>query len=91
MVFSEDALVVRRRVFGRLDQEWRLVVAGEVRVGLAYRGVQVSRGSKDVGTVAVLSVVVASGGSEVAFGTDLIHEERARLAILIDHYFNGVA
>jgi len=27
----------------------------------------------------------------VEFGTDLIHEERARLAILIDHYFNGVA
>jgi hypothetical protein len=91
MVFSEDVLVVRRRIFGRLHQEWRLSVAGEVRVGLAYRGVQVSRGSKDVGTVALLSVVVASGGGEVEFGTDVIHEERARLAILIDHYFNGVA
>jgi len=86
-----DVLVVRRRIFGRLHQEWRLSVAGEVRVGLAYRGVQVSRGSKHVGTVALLSVVVASGGEEVVFGTDLDREERARLAILIDHYFNGVA
>jgi hypothetical protein len=91
LVFSEDVLVVRRRIFGRLHQEWRLSVAGEARVGLAYRGVQVSRGSKDVGTAALLSVVVASGGGEVEFGTDLVHEERARLAILIDHYFNSVA
>jgi len=91
LVFSEDVLVVRRRIFGRLHKEWRLSVAGEVRVGLAYRGVQASRGSKNVGTVGLLSVVVASGGEEVEFGTDLIHEERARLAILIDHYFNGVA
>jgi len=90
LVFGEEALLVQRRVFGWLDQAWRLPVAREVRVGLAYRGVQASRGSENVGTVALLSVVVASGGEEVAFGTDLIHEERARLAILIDHYYNGV-
>jgi hypothetical protein len=36
-------------------------------------------------------VVVASADAEIAFGDDLNHEERARLAILIDHYFNGVA
>lgn len=91
LVLGDDILVVRRRVFGRLDQEWSLAVVGEVRVGLAYRGIQVSRGSDSVGTVALLSVVVASGGEEVALGTDLVHDERARLAILIDHYFNGVA
>jgi hypothetical protein len=34
---------------------------------------------------------VGSGAAEVAFGTHLDHNERARLAILIDHYFNSVA
>ena len=91
VVFGDDVLVVRRRTFGYLAGEWRLPLDGEVRVGLAYRGVQVSRGPKSVGTSGQLSVVVGSGAAEVAFGTHLDHNERARLAILIDHYFNGVA
>lgn len=91
VVFGDDVLVVRRRTFGYLAGEWRLPLDGEVRVGLAYRGVQVSRGPKSVGTWGQLSVVVGSGAAEVAFGTHLDHNERARLAILIDHYFNGVA
>ena len=91
VVFGDDVLVVRRRTFGYLAGEWRLPLDGEVRVGLAYRGVQVSRGPKSVGTRGQLSVVVGSGAAEVAFGTHLDHNERARLAILIDHYFNGVA
>ena len=91
LVFGDDVLVVRRRTFGYLAGEWCLPLDGEVRVGLAYRGVQVSRGPKSVGTSAQLSVVVGSGAAEVAFGTQLDHVERARLAILIDHYFNGVA
>jgi hypothetical protein len=91
VVFGDDVLVVRRRTFGYLDGEWRLPLDGEVHVGLAYRGVRVSRGPKSVGTWGQLSVVVGSGAAEVAFGTHLDHNERARLAILIDHYFNGVA
>jgi hypothetical protein len=91
LVFGADVLVVRRRAFGYLAGEWRLPLDGEVRVGLAYRGVQVSRGPKSVGTSGQLSVVVGSGAAEVAFGTHLDHLERARLAILIDHHFNGVA
>ena len=91
VVFGDDVLIVRRRTFGYLAGEWRLPLDGEVRVGLAYRGVQVSRGPKSVGTRGQLSVVVGSGAAEVAFGTHLDHNERARLAILIDHYFNGVA
>jgi hypothetical protein len=91
LVFGDDILVVRRRAFGCLAGEWRLPLDGEVRVGLAYRGVQVSRGPKSVGTSGQLSIVVGSGAAEVSFGTHLDHDERARLAILIDHYFNGVA
>jgi hypothetical protein len=89
-VFGDDVLVVRRRVFGYLAGEWRLPLDGEVRVGLAYRGVQVSRGPNSVGTSGQLSVVVGSGAAEVAFGTHLDHDERARFAILIDHFYNGV-
>jgi hypothetical protein len=88
LIFGDDALVVRRLVFGRLNKEWRLPVADEVRVGLAYRG---ARLSGKHGSYAQLSVVVASADAEIAFGDDLNHEERARLAILIDHYLNGVA
>jgi hypothetical protein len=91
VVFGDDVLVVRRRTFGYLAGEWRLPLDGEVHVGLAYRGVQVSRGPKSVGTWGQLSVVVGSGAAEVAFGTQLDHNERARLAILIDHHYNGVA
>jgi hypothetical protein len=57
-------------------------------VGLAYRGARLSGKHS---SYAQLSVVVGSGDAEIAFGDDLNHEERARLAILIDHYFNGVA
>lgn len=62
----------------------------EVRVGLAYRGVRVSREPKSVGTPAQLSVVVGFGSAVVAFGIDLDLDERARVAILIDHHCNGV-
>lgn len=89
LIFGDDALVVRRLVFGRLKKEWRLPIADEVRVGLAYRGARLS--GKHGGSFAQLSVVVGSADAEIAFGDDLNHEERARLAILIDHYFNGVA
>jgi hypothetical protein len=34
-------------------------------------------------------LVVGSGEAEIALGDDLNHDERARLAILIDHYYNG--
>lgn len=91
LVFGDDALVVRRLVFGRLDQEWRLPIAADVRVGLAYRGALARRSGKQGGSFAQLSAVVGSADAEIAFGDDLDHAERARLAILIDHYFNGVA
>jgi hypothetical protein len=32
---------------------------------------------------------VGSAEAEIALGDDLNHAERARLAILIDHYYNG--
>ena len=86
LVFGDDALVVRRLVFGRLNKEWRLPIADEVRVGLAYRG---ARLSGKHGSYAQLSLVVGSGDVEIALGDDLNHAERARLAILIDHYYNG--
>jgi hypothetical protein len=86
LVFGDDALVVRRFVFGRLNKEWRLPIADEVRVGLAYRG---ARLSGKHGSYAQLSLVVGSGEAEIALGDDLNHDERARLAILIDHYYNG--
>lgn len=86
LIFGDDALVVRRLVFGRLNKEWRLPIADEVRVGLAYRG---ARLSGKHGSYAQLSVVVGSGDAEIALGDDLNHAERARLAILIDHYYNG--
>ena len=91
LVFAEDALQVRRRVLGRPDAEWRLPVGAEVRVGLAYRGQLARRASKHGGMARQLAVVVASGEAEIVLGTDLHHDERARLAVLIDHYFNGAA
>ena len=89
LIFGEDALVVRRLVFGRINKVWRLPIADEVRVGLAYRGAHLS--GKHGGAYAQLSVVVGSGEAEIVLGDDLDHDKRARLAILIDHYFNGVA
>lgn len=89
LIFGDDSMVIRRRVFGRLDQEWRLPVGEEVRVGLAYRGAQARRRGQRGGSYAQLSVVVGSGDAEIALGVDLKHDERARLAILIDHYYNG--
>jgi len=89
LVFGDDVLVVRRLVFGRINKEWRLPIADEVRVGLAYRGAHLS--GKHGGAYAQLSVVVGSGEAEIVLGDDLEHDKRARLAILIDHYFNGVA
>ena len=89
LVFTEDALQVRRLVLGRPDAEWRLPVGAEVRVGLAYRGQMARRASKHGGMARRLSVVVSSGEAEIVLGADLDHAERARLAILIDHYYNG--
>jgi hypothetical protein len=89
LIFGDDALVIRRHVFGRLDREWKLPVAAEVRVGLAYRGAQARRRGQRGGSYAQLSVVVGSGEAEIALGDDLNHDERARLAVLIDHYYNG--
>jgi hypothetical protein len=89
LIFGDEALVVRRHVFRRLDAEWRLPLGEEVRVGLAYRGVWARRRSKSGGSFAQLSVVVSSGEAEIVFGTDLDYVERARLAILIDQHFNA--
>ncbi len=86
LAFGDEVLVVRRLVFGRLNNEWRLPIADEVRVGLAYRG---ARLSGKHGSYAQLSLVVGSGDVEIALGDDLNHAARARLAILIDHYYNG--
>ena len=87
---TDDRLVVRRRLFHYFVRTWALAIHDEVRVGLAYRGEWVSSGSGGGGgSFAVLSVVVASGDSEVAFGADIDRPERARLAILIDEFYNG--
>jgi hypothetical protein len=88
---TDGRLVVRRRLLHYFVRTWELAIHDEVRVGLAYRGEWVSWGSEGgSGSFAVLSLVVASGESEVAFGTDLGRPERARLAILIDEFYNGV-
>jgi hypothetical protein len=90
VVFADDALVVRLRSFGRTEKEWRLATDAEVVVGLAFRGHFYSvEGATRY--YPLLSVVVSSGGQEVAFGENLPLEQRVRLAILIDHHFNGVA
>jgi hypothetical protein len=89
LIFGDEALVVRRHIFRRLDAEWRLPLGEEVRVGLAYRGVRARRRSKSGGSFAQLSVVVSSGEAEIVFGTDLDYVERARLSILIDQHFNA--
>jgi len=89
VVFVDDALVVRLRSFGRTEKEWRLATGEEVVVGLAFRGHFYSvEGATRY--YPLLSVVVSSGGQEVAFGENLPLEQRVRLAILIDHHFNGV-
>jgi hypothetical protein len=89
LVFGDEVLIVRRHVFRRRDAEWRLPLGEEVRVGLAYRGVRSRYRGKSGGSFAQLSIVVASGEAEIVFGADLEHAERARLATLIDHHFNG--
>jgi hypothetical protein len=90
VVFVDDALVVRLRSFGRTEKEWWLATDAEVVVGLAFRGHFYSvEGATRY--YPLLSVVVSSGGQEVAFGENLPLEQRVRLAILIDHHFNGVA
>jgi hypothetical protein len=90
VVFADDALVVRLRSFGRTEKEWRLATGEEVVVELAFRGHFYSvEGATRY--YPLLSVVVSSGGQEVAFGENLPLEQRVRLAILIDHHFNGVA
>jgi hypothetical protein len=91
LIFSDEALVVRRHVFRRLESEWRLPVGDEVRVGLAYRGVRARYRGASGGSFAQLSIVVSSGQAEIVFGADLEHAERARLAILINYHYNGVA
>ena len=90
IVFADDALVVRLRSYGRTEKEWRLATGEEVVVGLAFRGkfYCVEGATK---YYPLLSVVVASGGQEIAFGEQLPLEQRVRLAILIDHHYNGVA
>lgn len=90
VVFADDALVVRLRSYGRTEKEWRLATGEEVVVALAFRGkfYSVEGATK---YYPLLSVVVASGGQEVAFGEQLPLEQRVQLALLIDHHFNGIA
>lgn len=90
VVFADDALVLRLRSFGRTEKEWRLATGEEVVVGLAFRD-QFYHVEGATRYYPLLSVVVSSGGQEVAFGEKLPLEQRVRLAVLIDHYFNGVA
>jgi len=90
VVFADDALVVRLRSYGRTEKEWRLATGEEVVVGLAFRD-QFYSVEGATRYYPLLSVVVSSGGQEVAFGENLPLEQRVRLAILIDHHFNGVA
>lgn len=89
VVFADDVLVVRLSSFGRTEKEWRLATGEEVAVGLAFRDefYSVEGATK---YYPLLSVVVSSGGQEVAFGELLPLEQRVRLALLIDHHFNGV-
>jgi hypothetical protein len=88
VVFADEALVVRLRSFGRTEKEWRLATDEEVVVELAFRG-EFYHVEGATRYYPLLSVVVTSDGREVAFGEKLPLEQRVRLAILIDHHFNG--
>ena len=90
VVFADDALVVRLRSYGRTEKEWRLATGDEVAVGLAFRE-QFYSVEGATRYYPLLSVVVTSGGQEIAFGEQLPLEQRVRLAILIDHHYNGIA
>lgn len=90
VVFADDALVMRIRSYGRTEKEWRLATGEEVVVGLAFRD-QFYHVENATRYYPLLSVVVSSGGQEVAFGEQLPLEQRVRLALLIDYHFNGVA
>lgn len=87
LVFGKRALHVKRRIFGRIEREWKLEVAGDVRVALAYRGARARRYSSSGVKYAQLSIVVMSCSREIVFGDDLDYRERARIALLIDHHY----
>jgi len=87
---TDGRLLARRHILRYFVRTWELPIHDEVRVGLAYRDEWVSSPSdQGGGSFAVLSLVVASGPSEIAFGADLGRPERARLAILINRFYNG--
>jgi hypothetical protein len=88
VVFGDDAMVLRLRSFGRTEKELRLATDEEVAVGLAFRD-QFYSVEGATRYYPILSVVVSSGGQEVACGEKLPLEQRVRLAVLIDHYYNG--
>lgn len=88
VVFADDFLVVRLQSFGRTEKECRLATGEAVVVGLAFRD-QFYHVENATRYYPLLSVVVSSGGQEVAFGEKLPLEQRVRLAVLIDHYYNG--
>ncbi|MEY5006375.1 MAG: hypothetical protein RI969_1463 [Verrucomicrobiota bacterium] len=88
VVFADDFLVVRLQSFGRTEKECRLATGEVVGVGLAFRD-QFYHVENATRYYPLLSVVVSSDGQEVAFGEKLPLEQRVRLAVLIDHYYNG--
>lgn len=88
VVFADDFLVVRLQSFGRTEKECRLATGEAVVVGLAFRD-QFYSVEGATRYYPLLSVVVSSDGQEVAFGEKLPLEQRVRLAVLIDHYYNG--
>ena len=88
VVFADDFLVVRLQSFGRTEKECRLATGEAVVVSLAFRD-QFYSVEGATRYYPLLSVVVSSDGQEVAFGEKLPLEQRVRLAVLIDHYYNG--
>lgn len=90
LVFDGGALLIQRRIFSRVDRVWKLHVAGEVRVTLAYRGARARRHAGTGVTCPAFSIVVSANSEEIVFGEDLDYTERARLALLIDrHYYHA--
>lgn len=89
VVLADDALIVRLRSFGRTEKEWRLATGEQVVVDLAFRE-QFYSVEGATRYYPLLSVVVSSDGQEIAFGDKLSLEQRVRLALVIDAFYNGV-
>ncbi len=84
VTLSDEAVIVRWRILPYLGWTWKLAVADDVQVKLAFRGSTKNKKPVD-------SVVVASLGEEHHFGAFLPEDVKERLAGLIQDYYGAPA